>query len=277
MSIVAIVGRPNVGKSTLFNRLVGKRAAIVGRKSGLTRDRNYGFSQYHGYEFIVIDTGGYENYKRNPIENKIAQQSRIAIEEADCVLFLVDAQEGCSDSDSELYRYFLKMGSKIFVVVNKVDNDHLEADSFDFFKLGVEVIFPISAEHNKGINELLEAIDKEISLKIKKNEILLAEILDYCRPIQVAVIGKPNAGKSSIINRMIGENRMIVDSASGTTRDPVDSLFKHRGKDYIFVDTAGIRRRGKVSHKLETVSIVSAIKSIAVSYTHLTLPTKRIV
>ena len=261
-SIVAIVGRPNVGKSTLFNRLVGRRSAIVEKKPGVTRDRNYGISKYHGYEFIVIDTGGFEPVSESSLRNQMVQQARLAVEEADCVLFVVNAQEGCTHVDGEIYRTLMVENDiKLFVVVNKADNPRLEEESSDFYQLGVEVIYPVSAEHNRGIDGLLEEVDKLVPLKeLERDSAADADISN--EPIAVAVIGKPNAGKSSIVNAMLRKERMIVDSVSGTTRDPVDSICNYEGREYLLVDTAGIRRRGKVSQKIETFSIVSALKSI---------------
>ncbi len=261
-SIVAIVGRPNVGKSTLFNRLVGRRSAIVEKKPGVTRDRNYGISKYHGYEFIVIDTGGFEPVSESSLRNQMVQQARLAVEEADCVLFVVNAQEGCTPVDGEIYRTLMVENDiRLFVVVNKADNPRLEEESSDFYQLGVEAIYPVSAEHNRGIDGLLEEVDNLVPLKEGKRD-SVDEVDRSNEPIAVAVIGKPNAGKSSIVNAMLRKERMIVDSVSGTTRDPVDSICNYEGREYLLVDTAGIRRRGKVSQKIETFSIVSALKSI---------------
>ena len=261
-SIVAIVGRPNVGKSTLFNRRGGRRSAIVEKKPGVTRDRNYGISKYHGYEFIVIDTGGFEPVSESSLRNQMVQQARLAVEEADCVLFVVNAQEGCTPVDGEIYRTLMVENDiRLFVVVNKADNPRLEEESSDFYQLGVEAIYPVSAEHNRGIDGLLEEVDNLVPLKEGKRD-SVDEVDRSNEPIAVAVIGKPNAGKSSIVNAMLGKERMIVDSVSGTTRDPVDSICNYEGREYLLVDTAGIRRRGKVSQKIETFSIVSALKSI---------------
>ena len=261
-SIVAIVGRPNVGKSTLFNRLVGRRSAIVEKKPGVTRDRNYGISKYHGYEFIAIDTGGFEPVAESLLRKQMVQQARLAVEEADCVLFVVNAQEGWTPADSEIYRTLVEAETRLFVVVNKADNPRLEEESTDFYQLGVEIIYPVSAEHNRGIDGLLEEVDQLVSLKMEEKRDSTEEVGRSKEPIAVAVIGKPNAGKSSIVNALLRKERMIVDSVAGTTRDPVDSHCSYEGREYLLVDTAGIRRRGKVSQKIETFSIVSALKSI---------------
>ncbi len=261
-SIVAIVGRPNVGKSTLFNRLVGRRSAIVEKKPGVTRDRNYGISKYHGYEFIAIDTGGFEPVAESLLRKQMVQQARLAVEEADCVLFVVNAQEGWTPADGEIYRTLVEAETRLFVVVNKADNPRLEEESTDFYQLGVEIIYPVSAEHNRGIDGLLEEVDQLVSLKMEEKRDSTEEADRSKEPIAVAVIGKPNAGKSSIVNALLRKERMIVDSVSGTTRDPVDSHCSYEGREYLLVDTAGIRRRCKVSQKIETFSIVSALKSI---------------
>ena len=261
-SIVAIVGRPNVGKSTLFNRLVGRRSAIVEKMPGVTRDRNYGISKYHGYEFIAIDTGGFEPVAESSLRKQMVQQARRAVEEADCVLFIVNAQEGWTPADGEIYRTLVEANTKLYVVVNKADNPRLEEESSDFYQLGVETIYPVSAEHNRGIDGLLEEVNQLVPLKMEEKQVYDEEDDRSKEPIAVAVIGKPNAGKSSIVNALLRKERMIVDSVSGTTRDPVDSHCSYEGREYLLVDTAGIRRRGKVSQKIETFSIVSALKSI---------------
>jgi len=262
LSTVAIVGRPNVGKSTLFNRLVGNRLAIVEKSPGVTRDRNYGISKYHGFEFIVIDTGGFELLGESFLIQQMAKQAIQAVEEADCILFVVNAQEGWTPDDGELYRTLSEINnSYLYVVVNKVDNPRLEEESFDLYRLGVDKIFPISSEHNKGIDGMLEEINLSVPLKIDKKKALVEDFLQES-PIAVAVIGKPNAGKSSVVNALLRNNRMIVDSNSGTTRDPVDIPCNFGGRRFLLVDTAGIRRRGKVTKKIEIFSIVSALKSI---------------
>ena len=263
-SIIAIVGRPNVGKSTLFNRLVGRRSAIVEKMPGVTRDRKYGIAKYHGYEFIAIDTGGFETVAESSLRKQMVEQARLAVEEADCVLFVVNAQEGWTPADAEIYRTLVEDETRLFVVVNKADNPRLEEESSDFYQLGVEIIYLVSAEHNRGIDGLLEEVDKMVPLRMEEKPDPAAEEEEdrSKEPIAVAVIGKPNAGKSSIVNALLRKERMIVDSVSGTTRDPVDSICNFEGREFLLVDTAGIRRRGKVSEKIETFSIVSALKSI---------------
>ena len=261
LSIAAIVGRPNVGKSTLFNRLIGRRSALVEKKPGITRDRNYGKAKYRGFEFIVIDTGGFEPVAETSLVQKMAKQAQLAVEEADCVLFVVNAQEGLTPADEEIYRTLVEAERPLFVVVNKADNQRLENESLEFHRLGIEKIFPISSEHNRGIEGLLHEVNQKVPLK-KKNLDSKKELNNSETPVAVAVVGKPNAGKSSIVNALLRKERMIVDPVSGTTRDPVDSLCVYQGKEILLVDTAGIRRRGKVSQKIETFSIVSALRSI---------------
>ena len=261
-TVVALIGRPNVGKSTLFNRLLGRRSAIVEKKPGVTRDRNSGIAKYQGYEFLAVDTGGFEPVAETSLIWQMSQQARLAVEEADCVLFIVNVQEGWTQGDGEIYRTLVEADTPLFVVVNKADNPRLEEESFEFHRLGVEKIFPVSAEHNRGIDGLLEEVDQLVPLKIVEKEDSNEGLTRPDAPVAVAVIGKPNAGKSSIVNALLRKERMIVDSVSGTTRDPVDSQCNYEGRNILLVDTAGIRRRGKVSQKIETFSIVSALKSI---------------
>ncbi len=261
LSIAAIVGRPNVGKSTFFNRLIGRRSALVEKKPGITRDRNYGKAQYHGFEFIVIDTGGLEPVAESSLIEKMAMQVQLAVEEADCVLFVVNAQEGWNPADEDIFRKLVATERPLFVVVNKADNKRLENESMEFHQFGTEKIFPVSSEHNRGIEALLHKVNQQIPLQQKKTD-SEKDLNNLENPVAVAVVGKPNAGKSSIVNALLRKERMIVDTISGTTRDSVDSLCVYQGKEVLLVDTAGIRRRGKVSQKIETFSIVSALRSI---------------
>ena len=261
LSIAAIVGRPNVGKSTLFNRLIGRRSALVEKKPGITRDRNYGKAQYHGFEFIVVDTGGFEPVAETSLIQKMAKQAQLAVEEADCVFFVVNAQEGWTPEDEEIYRTLVEAERPLFVVVNKADNQRLENESLEFHQFGIEKIFPVSSEHNRGIEGLLQEVNQQVPLQ-QKNLDSEKQRDNPETPVAVAVVGKPNAGKSSIVNALLRKERMIVDPVSGTTRDPVDSLCVYQGQEILLVDTAGIRRRGKVSQKIETFSIVSALRSI---------------
>ena len=253
---VALVGRPNVGKSTLFNRLVGKRSAIVESFPGVTRDRHVGHSHYKGYSFIVIDTGGFEPDAETSLLQQMRLQSQMAVEEADLAVLVVDAREGWIPADVEIFQSLSRSGKPILVAANKADVPQIEDQSVDFYHLGTEQVFPISAEHGRGIGELLDAASKLVNLNEEKPNKADEEL------IKVAVVGKPNAGKSSLVNALLGEKRMIVDSVPGTTRDPVDNLCSFRNQQFLLVDTAGIRRKGRVSQKVETYSVVAALKAI---------------
>ncbi len=253
---VALVGRPNVGKSTLFNRLVGKRSAIVESFPGVTRDRHVGHSHYKGYSFIVIDTGGFEPDAETSLLQQMRLQSQMAVEEADLAVLVVDAREGWIPADVEIFQSLSRSGKPILVAANKADVPQIDDQSVDFYHLGTEQVFPISAEHGRGIGELLDAASKLVNLNEEKPNKADEEL------IKVAVVGKPNAGKSSLVNALLGEKRMIVDSVPGTTRDPVDSLCSFRNQQFLLVDTAGIRRKGRVSQKVETYSVVAALKAI---------------
>ena len=253
---VALVGRPNVGKSTLFNRLVGKRSAIVESFPGVTRDRHVGHSHYKGYSFIVIDTGGFEPDAETSLLQQMRLQSQMAVEEADLAVLVVDAREGWILADVEIFQFLSRSGKPILVAANKADVPQIDDQSVDFYHLGTEQVFPISAEHGRGIGELLDAASQFVNL----NEEQLNQADEEL--IKVAVVGKPNAGKSSLVNALLGEKRMIVDSVPGTTRDPVDSLCSFRNQQFLLVDTAGIRRKGRVSQKVETYSVVAALKAI---------------
>ena len=253
---VALVGRPNVGKSTLFNRLVGKRSAIVESFPGVTRDRHVGHSHYKGYSFIVIDTGGFEPDGETSLLQQMRLQSQMAVEEADLAVLVVDAREGWIPADVEIFQSLSRSGKPILVAANKADVPQIDDQSVDFYHLGTEQVFPISAEHGRGIGELLDAASQIINLNEEKPNQADEEL------IKVAVVGKPNAGKSSLVNALLGEKRMIVDSVPGTTRDPVDSLCSFRNQQFLLVDTAGIRRTGRVSQKVETYSVVAALKAI---------------
>ena len=202
LSIAAIVGRPNVGKSTFFNRLIGRRSALVEKKPGITRDRNYGKAQYHGFECIVVDTGGFEPIAETSLVQKMAKQAQLAVEEADCVFFVVNAQEGWTPADEEIYRTLAESERPLFVVVNKADNQRLENESLEFHRLGIEKIFPISSEHNRGIEGLLQEVNQKVPLQ-QKNPDSEKGLNNQETPVAVAVVGKPNAGKSSIVNALL--------------------------------------------------------------------------
>lgn len=252
--VVAIVGRPNVGKSTFFNRLVGRHTAIVEDIPGVTRDRNYGLASFRGYRFLAIDTGGFEPVAEDQLLQQMRQQAQVAVEEADAVIFLTSLQDGLNPGDEEIFRFLSRHQKPLFVAVNKTDHPSHESHLAEFYQLGVDHVYGVSAAHSRGLEELLEAIHQQVPLTYEAPE--------TTNQVRVAVIGKPNAGKSSLINALLGKERMVVDARAGTTRDPVDSLCCHEGKEYLLVDTAGIRRKGKVTQKIETYSIVSALKTM---------------
>lgn len=257
-TIVAIVGRPNVGKSTLFNRLVQRREAIVDSVSGVTRDRHYGKSDWNGKEFSVIDTGGYIVGSDDIFEDEIRKQVQLAIEEADIIVFVVDVEEGITPMDTEVAKLLRKVSKPIFIAVNKVDNAMRENDAVEFYNLGLEDYYTISSINGSGTGDLLDAIvaimpaPEEIDLK--KEELP-----------RFAVVGRPNAGKSSFINALVGEDRNIVTDIAGTTRDSIDTKYNRFGFDFNLVDTAGIRKKSKVKEDLEFYSVMRAVRSIEYS------------
>lgn len=253
--VIAIVGRPNVGKSTLFNRIAGKQKAIVIDEPGATRDRNYMDCVYDDKAFTLIDTGGFEPASEERILVQMREQSNLAIEEADVIIFLMDGKEGLVHSDLEIARHLRSKNKKIFYVANKVDGDRHKDMLADFYRLGIDEIHPISAQHGLGVDELLNVIVCEFpdALKDKHEEEM---------QIKVAIVGKPNVGKSSLVNKILGKERIIANPTPGTTRDAIDSTVKVRGKNYLLIDTAGIRRKSKISQTLEKYSVVQALKSI---------------
>ena len=256
-NIVAIVGRPNVGKSTLFNRLVGGRAAIVEEVSGVTRDRIYGTSEWNGVEYSVIDTGGYVQGSEDIFEEEIRKQVEIAIEEAGVILFVVDVTVGITDLDEAVMNLLRKSEKPFLLVANKVDNSARASDAFEFYSLGVEEIFNISANNGSGTGELLDALVKNFTIEEAPE--------DESGIPRIAVVGKPNVGKSSFINAITGEDRNIVTPISGTTRDAIDTRFNIFGFDFKLIDTAGIRKKSKVHEDLEFYSVIRSIRSIEYS------------
>ena len=251
-NIVAIVGRPNVGKSTLFNRLVQRRDAIVDAVSGVTRDRHYGKSFWNGKEFSVIDTGGYTVGSDDIFEEEIRKQVNLAIEEADYIVFVVDVEEGISPMDAEVAKLLRKVKKPVFMAVNKVDNSKRDADAVEFYALGLGEYFTISSINGSGTGDLLDAITAEMDETV-------VEVSELPR---FAVVGRPNAGKSSFINALIGEERNIVTDIAGTTRDTVDTKYTRFGFEFNLVDTAGIRKKSKVKEDLEFYSVMRAVKTI---------------
>ncbi|MDA2925290.1 ribosome biogenesis GTPase Der [Acidobacteria bacterium AH-259-L09] len=250
---VAIIGRPNVGKSTLFNRLTGTRKAIVGNEPGITRDRLFEIARWNGKQFEVIDTGGLIPDERETISEKVLQQVEIAMEEADLLLFVVDVRDGIIPLDQTLNSILRSRGKEYLVVVNKVDVPQLEQEALQFYALGVEILYFVSAEHKQGVSVLVEEILRRVS---DAGEISVEE------EIRVAIIGRPNVGKSSLLNRFLGKERAIVAELPGTTRDAVDSLLRFEDRSYRLIDTAGIRHKGKRDLKSERLSVVMARKNL---------------
>ena len=252
--LVAIVGRPNVGKSTLFNRLLGHRRAMVDDTPGVTRDRNYAHINRFDKPFILIDTGGFEPVTSDRMLQQMREQSRLAMEEADVILFMMDARSGLTPADIEVAEMLRRVKKPVFFVVNKVDGDKLENDSAEFYSLGVDQLYTISAEHNRGVMDLVENL-LEVFPPAEKYD---AED----ELTKIAVVGRPNVGKSSLVNRLLGFERVVANPTPGTTRDSVDTLFMCNKKPYLLIDTAGIRRKGKTTEKLEKYSVVDSLRSI---------------
>lgn len=253
-NIVAIVGRPNVGKSTLFNRLIGGRKAIVNEESGVTRDRNYGKSEWIGKEFSVIDTGGYVSNSSDIFEEEINKQVVLAMEEADVILFVCDVELGITDLDQSFARVLRKVEKPTYLVVNKVDNNERLYDTHEFYKLGIgEQLFPISSVSGSGTGELLDQVVSHFTEST-------AEETD--RLPHIAIVGRPNVGKSSTINALIGEERNIVTEVAGTTRDSLATHYNRFGHDFMLVDTAGLRKRTKVHEDVEFYSVMRSVRAI---------------
>ncbi len=252
-NLIAIVGRPNVGKSTLFNRLIERREAIVDDESGVTRDRIYGHSVWNGKTFSVVDTGGYVENPNNVFENEIKQQVVIAVEEADSIIFVLDTTTGITDLDQYVANLLRASKKPIFVVANKVDNNQLIAESYEFYNLGLGDVYCISAVSGSGTGELLDAIVEDI------DENLIETLDDLPR---ITIVGRPNVGKSSLTNVLISENRNIVTDIAGTTRDSINIRYNKFGYDFMLVDTAGVRKKSKVTEDLEFYSVMRAIRAI---------------
>lgn len=248
---VCIVGRPNVGKSTLFNKLVGKKISIIEDTPGVTRDRIYGEVTYQNKKFNLIDTGGID-ISKELFNSEIKTQVEIGILEADKIIFVVDAKEGLTAGDKEVKELLQKSGKEVIVAINKVDNKQAEENIYDFYELGFDSYIQISGEHNRGIADLLEEVTKDFKEDYKEKE----EITKIC------VIGRPNVGKSSLVNALLNEERLIVSNIAGTTRDSVDIPFKYNKKDYILIDTAGMRKKGKIFERIEKYSLLRSERAI---------------
>jgi GTP-binding protein len=253
--VIAIVGRPNVGKSTLFNRIAGRQKAIVIDEPGATRDRNYMDCVWHDKVFTLIDTGGFEPVTEERILIQMREQTNLAIEEADVIIFLMDGKDGLTPSDIEIARQLRGKSKNVFYTANKVDGERHEELLTEFYRLGIDAFYPISAQHGLGVDELLAVLTEDFPKVVESNE-------EGDKPIAVAIVGKPNVGKSSLINLICGKERSIANPTPGTTRDAVDTIVKVHGKQYLMIDTAGIRRKNKISLTLEKYSVVQALKTI---------------
>ncbi len=253
--VVAVVGRPNVGKSSLFNYLAGERLAIVKDEPGITRDRIYADVDWNGRLFTLIDTGGIEPDSKDIILSKMREQAQIAIDTADVIIFMTDVQMGLTDSDDKVADMLRKSRKKIVLAVNKVDSfKKYEADVYEFYNLGLGEPIPISADQRTGVGDLLDAV---VALFPDKK----ADEKEDDRP-RIAIVGKPNVGKSSLINKYIGKDRLIVSDIAGTTRDAVDTVVKRNGREYVFVDTAGLRRKNKIKEELETYMVARTVSAV---------------
>ncbi|MDD2294750.1 MAG: ribosome biogenesis GTPase Der [Eubacteriales bacterium] len=252
--IVAIVGRPNVGKSTFFNKIVGRRVSIVEDTPGVTRDRIAAEAEWTGREFLLIDTGGIEPDTKDFILSKMRAQAEVAMDTADVILFLVDGRAGVTAADSDVAAMLRRKGKDVILVANKIDTQKMPDNYYDFYELGLGQPFPISSTNQLGLGDLLDAIVEKFPVRSTEGEDENA--------VHIAIIGKPNVGKSSMVNAFLGEERVIVSDQAGTTRDSVDTPFEKEGTRYVLIDTAGIRRRSRVSDDIEKYSVIRALSAI---------------
>jgi GTP-binding protein len=264
LPLVAIVGRPNVGKSTLFNRLIGERRSIVGDEPGITRDRIYGESEWNDVRFALVDTGGIVPDDEAVIPANILKQASFAIDEAQALIWVVDARKGVTPLDEELARLLRGTGKRVFVAANKADVAHWESDAGEFHAFGFDDVFPISAEHGNGIGEMLDAFAGGITnASAGEPDAGETRLVGTRMPaLQLAIVGRPNVGKSSLLNRLLGEERAIVSPVAGTTRDSVDTLLETAEQKFRIIDTAGIRRKGKTTAMTEKLSVIMARKAL---------------
>lgn len=249
---VCLVGRPNVGKSTLFNRIIGKKVSIIDDMPGVTRDRIYGNATYNKFNFYLIDTGGID-IKDDNWNNVITNQVMLAIDESDVIVFVVDGKEGVTSNDEYITELLHKSGKKVVVAINKIDSKLAESNMYEFYSLGFDSYVTISAEHNIGITDLFDKVFEGFDVR--------EEVIEDDKP-KFCVIGRPNVGKSSLVNALLNEERVIVSDVAGTTRDSVDTVFKYENNEYILIDTAGLRKKGRVYENIEKYSLLRSMKAI---------------
>ena len=254
--LVALVGRPNVGKSTLFNRIIGERVAIIEDVAGTTRDRLYYDADWSGHTFTIVDTGGLEIQPGSDLAHRVREQAEVAIHEADVILFMVDVREGITAGDVDVANLLRQSEKPVVVVVNKVDNVRLDADAAEFYRLGLTPVFPISALHGQGTGDLLDAVVERLPVMPP------SEAMEEVGGVRVAIVGRPNVGKSSLLNAIVGRERALVTDIPGTTRDVVDTRVEIDGKPIILLDTAGVRRRGRIEPGIERYSVLRGARAI---------------
>ncbi|MBI3182311.1 MAG: ribosome biogenesis GTPase Der [Myxococcales bacterium] len=253
--VVAIVGRPNVGKSTLFNRLAGRRLALVENVPGVTRDRNYADAEWGGRTFTLVDTGGFIPAEREVLQREVREQAQAAVEEADLILFVVDGRAGLTATDQEVADFLRRGGKRVFLAVNKVDTEKVrDAAVADFYRLGLGELFDVSAEHGRGLTELVDGLLGALPPAEEEEE--------RGEAIRLAVVGRPNVGKSTLVNALLGEQRLITSAVAGTTRDAIDAELSFEGRRFVLTDTAGIRRKSTIAHRLEQYAVLRALKAI---------------
>jgi GTPase len=258
LPVLAVVGRPNVGKSTLFNKLIGERRAIVDDSPGVTRDRNYAEAEWAGRKFQLIDTGGLDSGADGSLEESVQKQSRLALAEADVILFLLDGKGGLNPLDRETVDLLRKEDKPVFFAVNKIDSRRRGDNLYEFYALGIDPLFSISAEHGLGIPDLMDEIVRRFPAVQESDE----EPEEEKTPLRISVVGRPNVGKSTLINRLLGFERSVVDSTPGTTRDALDTPFELEGEPCLLVDTAGIRRKARINERLERFSVNRSLRTV---------------